>query len=122
MTYVSYRPVVQRNISTSSIRVDIIEEKERYLLYADLPGFSEEDLSIEVKENLLSITVEKHREEEKESRYLIRERNQRRRTRSFVLAKDADSDSVQASLKNGLLNIEVSKLPEKQPRKIAIQG
>ena len=103
--------------------VDIKEEKDKYLLEAELPGLSEKDVDVKVEENLLTISsVKKEENENQKENYLFKERRESSFSRSFVLPKDADVESVAGKYKNGILTIEVKKVPKKQPKKIEIKA
>ena len=102
--------------------VDIKEEKERYLLEAELPGFAEKD--VEIKVNDRTLTVSSAKEEEKQSgsegAWLLRERSSRVFKRSFSMPRDVDLEKIQASFKDGLLTVSLPKRPEAREKTIAI--
>ena len=102
--------------------VDVREEKDRYVLEAELPGLTEKDVEVKIEENLLTISSAKS-EEKQDSRqgYLMRERRFASFQRSFVLPNDVDREKVEASFKNGLLTLNVHKKPEAQPKNIQIK-
>ncbi len=102
--------------------VDVKEEESRYLLEAELPGVSEKDVEVKVEENLLTISsVKNENKEEKREGYLIRERKSCDFTRSFVLPKEVDKEKISASYSNGVLLLEIPKLPKEEPRSIEIK-
>ncbi|MFP4364440.1 MAG: Hsp20/alpha crystallin family protein [Spirochaetia bacterium] len=104
--------------------VNILEEENNYILEAELPGLSENDIDIQVKENVMTIS-KKHNEEEKGEneapKYLIRERGSIEFKRSFVLPKDANPEKIDASFKNGVLTLKITKKEETKPRTIKIK-
>jgi len=102
--------------------VDFLETEEGYKLVADIPGVSQEDLSLEVKENLLTFSTPKKEEkdQEKADQYLLQERRSGEYARSFRLPKDVDQENISAELKNGVLTVVIGKKPEASPRKITI--
>lgn len=108
----------------SSPAVDVREEKDRYVLEAELPGMSEKDVDVQVEDNML--TIRSSREEEREDRddegYLVRERRSRSFSRSFVLPKDVDRNKVDARFKNGLLTLTMPKSAESKARQIQIKA
>ena len=111
-----------RNVSMRTPSVDIVEDEDRYVLEAELTGLSEKDVDVKVEDSLLTISSKKTEETETEKRsYLLRERRDFQFTRSFVLPKDVNRESIAASFKNGLLTLELPKLPETKPRKIDIK-
>lgn len=108
---------------TRNPQVDIYKEEGQYVLSAELPGLSEENLDIKVEGNLLTLSAEKGKEKEAEKenvQYLLRERSSHAFKRSFVLPKDVDTEKISAEFKNGILTL-VMKISEKaQPRSISI--
>lgn len=103
--------------------VDIRESESGYSLEAELPGLTENDVDVQVEENLLTISSKKSEEkEEKNDRYVMRERSAMEFQRSFVLPKDADSQAIEARFKNGLLTLDIPKLPETKPRQIKVKS
>lgn len=106
--------------------VNVSEQEDGYVLEAELPGMTDSDVDVRVEDNLLTITATRGEESEGESeekpRYLIRERAAREYRRSFVLPKDADRSNIEARFKNGILYLDIKKLPEAKPRQIEIKG
>jgi len=104
--------------------VDVVEDGESYIVTAELPGFTEEEVDVTLNDNLMVISAGKKSEdkekEEESPRYLIRERSAGQYKRSFALPKDADRDSIKASLKEGVLNLTIGKKPEAKPMSIKI--
>lgn len=102
--------------------VDIREEKDRYVLDAELPGMSEKEVDIKVNDRVLTIasTKEEDKKEEKDGRYLIRERGVRTFRRAFTLPRDVNSEKIAASFKDGLLTVMLPKRPETQEKSISI--
>lgn len=103
--------------------VDVIEENDQYLVSAELPGFTEEEVDVTLNDNLMVITASRKKEEgtEEESvKYLIRERVEGQYKRSFSLPKDADREAIKATLKEGVLNLSIGKKPEAKPMSIKI--
>ncbi|HKA36839.1 MAG TPA: Hsp20/alpha crystallin family protein [Thermoanaerobaculia bacterium] len=103
--------------------VDIVEEKERILLTAELPGFQEKDIQIQMEGGVLTIRGERRSEEEKEGRTFHRmERSYGQFVRSFTLPNNVDRESIKASFHNGLLEVELPKREEAKPRQIKISA
>ena len=95
--------------------VHIENEEARVVLTAELPGFSADDLDIQVKENLLTIqAVEKGEKKEDENKVVFE--------RSFVLPEDLQSDKIQAEMKNGLLTLELPRKEKPAPLAIKVKG
>ncbi len=112
--------------------VDIIEEDNRYVVSAELPGFTDDEVEITLNDNLLVISgaktvkaekVEKEGEEsvqKKAVKFLLRERGEGQFKRSFNLPKDGDREDIKATLTSGILNLSIGKKPESKPFSIKI--
>jgi HSP20 family protein len=101
--------------------VDIVEEKERILLTAELPGFKENEIEIQMEGGVLTLRGERKSEVEKEGRTFHRmERSYGQFVRSFTLPNNVDREHVKANFANGLLQIELPKREEAKPRQIKI--
>ena len=90
--------------------VDIKQTKENYELMMDLPGKTENDVDINLKENVLTISSRKEEAKEKkndkdEREWLVRERRSCSFTRSFTLPQDVKVQEISATFKNGVLTI-----------------
>jgi HSP20 family protein len=113
--------------NTYSPRVDVRETANAYLMDMDLPGLSEKDVEISLKDRVLSISSvrEAKKDETKKAddgnEYLIRERSSTCFARRFTLPEDIDSETVEANFKNGVLSITIPRRPETQARQIAIK-
>lgn len=105
--------------------VDVRATDEAYIIDADLPGFSEDQIDIRVENDLLVIVAQTEMETESDTdsktEYLLRERGSRSYRRSFALPKDADPSKIEARFQNGVLNLTLSKRAEAKPRKIEIK-
>jgi len=103
--------------------VTVSETKDELLLTAELPGMKEEDISIELENNVLTVSGEKSevREEDEEDRkYHVYERSFGSFTRSFTLPRTVDGAHIVASFENGILTVKLPKMPEAKGRKIEI--
>jgi len=102
---------------------DIKETSGGYVFVADLPGVKQEDLDINLTGNRLTITGKRETEEKKEGEnWFTNERSFGVFTRTFSLPEGVDGSAVQAELRSGVLTLTVPKVPEVQPRRIAIQA
>jgi len=104
--------------------MDIQETENAYLLAMDLPGYDEKNIDVHVDGTSLTIASkqEEEKSEEKQGTYVLRERKVNSFTRSFKLPENADSEAVNASFKNGVLNLEIKKRAEAQKRTIQINA
>ncbi|MFO1518681.1 MAG: Hsp20/alpha crystallin family protein [bacterium] len=108
--------------STWSPAVDISEDKEAVKFRAELPGLKKEDVKINVREGVLTLQGERKFEEEKkdENHYRI-ERSYGVFARSFTLPTSVDESKIQATMKDGVLEIRVPKKPEAKEKEISIE-
>jgi HSP20 family protein len=103
--------------------MDIAEDDGNYVVTAELPGTKREDVTVELKEGMLSIRGEKksEREEKKEHRRYV-ERSYGTFSRAFSLPSDADQDRVQAAFKDGVLTVTIGKTAETKPKTVDIKA
>ena len=108
---------------TGAPAVDIREEDDGYLVQAELPGVAEKDLKVSVDDNVLTISAKTGKDaERKTDGYLVRERRHAAYTRSFVLPRDSDHESVSASFEDGLLTLTVPKTEASKARRIPVNA
>lgn len=103
--------------------VDITEQENQFLVVADIPGFTAEDISISVDKRVL--TVGGKREEAvsaTDDGYSRIERYSGDFERRFTLPESVDIDAVSAKVENGILTLTIPKLKEAAVRKITVQG
>lgn len=110
--------------STKIPPVDIEENKDGYLISAEMPGMNQNDVNVYVEKHVLHIASLKKAEEEvkEERKYLLKERNTTQFERSFTLPDDANVEAIEASFKDGMLKLNIPKLAEAKPRKIEISA
>jgi HSP20 family protein len=100
---------------------EVKETQEGFLFKADVPGVKDGDIEVTVTGNRLAIAGKREAEkEENTDTYYAYERNYGNFTRIFTLPEGVDMESVHADLKDGVLTLELKKLPERQPKKIPI--
>ena len=93
--------------------VDILEENDRFILRADLPGVSVDDIDVTMEDGLLSISGERVRESNEAEDSVRRfERRVGKFVRRFSLPDTADADSITARNVNGVLEIAIPKQAE----------
>lgn len=103
--------------------VNVVENEESFIIEAELPGFSEEDINVSVENDRLSISTEAAKAEEKEGdSYLIRERMVRNFSRTFKLPRHVDQENISAVYKNGILTLTIAKSEKAKPKQIAISA
>ena len=103
-------------------KVDVKDEKKRFVVEAELPGLTEKDIDVKVENNLLTISSKKSEEkEEKKDGYILKERKSSAFCRSFTLPDHVDREKIEARYKNGLLTLVIPKTKEATPRDIEIK-
>ncbi len=103
--------------------VDIYETDDSYILEADLPGMKKEDIHIDVRANVLTLSGERKQEQKVEEDNKIRiERNYGKFVRSFTLPQNVDADHIKASYKDGVLRVILPKTEEARPKQIKIES
>jgi HSP20 family protein len=103
--------------------MDLVEADDHFVLKADLPGLSDEDVSIEVQDNVLTVSGERKSEHEQRQRGWYRlERSFGRFSRSLTLPEGVNPDGITASFDKGVLELRVPKPEQRKPRRIAIDG
>ncbi len=101
--------------------VDIYETEEGIVIKAELPGVNKEDVSVEVKNNILTLKGERFVDKEiDEDKYYRRERCFGTFHRTFTLQDTVLPDKIKAKFRNGVLEIEVPKPEEEKPRQISV--
>ena len=104
-------------------RVDIKEDEKTLKVSAEIPGMKKEDIKVTVNdENILTIKGEKKSEEKKEDESAYRvERRYGSFTRSFMLPENVDSESINAKVDDGVLNITLDKKEPEKPKEREIE-
>lgn len=103
--------------------VDILEEKDRFVLRADLPGVNPDAIEISMEKGVLTLSGERREERSEQSDGLRRlERVSGRFRRRFTLPESADAENIKAVSTNGILEVTIPRQPEIQPRRIAVQA
>lgn len=97
-------------------RTDILDQGDKYLLRADIPGFNKEDININIQGDQLTVTAE-HKEETSDNsnkNYIRRERRYGALSRSFDI-EGIDANKISACYNNGVLELELPKVVEVTP-------
>jgi len=103
--------------------MDLAEEGDDLVLTADLPGLSEDDVAIEIKDRVLTISGERKAEREREGRGFHRvERSFGRFSRSLTLPDGIEPDEVAASFDRGVLEVRIPKPEQRKPHRVEIGG
>ena len=101
--------------------MDLVETEDAYVLSADLPGLSESDVSIEVEDNILTVSGERKAEhEDRKAGYYRVERSYGSFRRALTLPEGVDPEAVTANFDKGVLQVTVPKPEQQAPRKVQI--
>lgn len=92
-------------------KVDVRDEDKQVVIEAEVPGLKKEQVSVEVRHDVLTIKGERRdgKSEEKKGVYSHRELKRSSFSRSFVLKDNLDSDNINAKFENGILEIVIPK-------------
>lgn len=110
--------------NSRSPNVDVREEDKAYKIEVELPGLSEKDVKLELKDGILTLsTAEVAEKAEKPAvKWLRRERREFSFARSFLLPENADGELIEARFKDGLLTVELPKKAESAPRLVPVRA
>jgi len=112
-------------MGNAGFRVDVRETENTYILEAELPGVKQEDISVTLDQDVLTIAAEVNTEkQEQKANYLCSERRAGHMERRFNLEK-IDQEHVTARFENGVLLVALPKAQPQKPkeaRKISIEG
>ena len=101
--------------------MDLVETDDHFVLRADLPGLTEDDIAIELEDNVLTVSGERKSETEKRDEGFYRlERAFGQFSRSLTLPEGVDPESIAAAFSNGVLEVRVPKPEERKPRRVSI--
>jgi HSP20 family protein len=103
--------------------MDLVETDDNFVLRADLPGLTEDDIKIEFEDGTLTVSGERKAEHEsKNEGYYRVERAFGSFSRSLTLPQGIDPEAVTASFNRGVLEVRIPKPEVRKPRRIEIGG
>jgi HSP20 family protein len=103
--------------------MDLVEAEDHFVLRADLPGLTEDDVNIEVRDATLTISGQRNAEHEERERGWYRiERAFGSFNRSLTLPDGVDPDRIEAVFSHGVLELRIPKPEERKPRRISISS
>jgi len=102
--------------------IDIYETAEGLVLMADLPGVTTDTLELQVQDNKLTIFGRVTPIVPPDARLLHREFERGDFLRSFILSDEVDYDGITAKLNNGVLEVNLPRMPRAEPRRIQVDG
>jgi HSP20 family protein len=101
--------------------VDITEGEQAYLLEAELPGYKQEDVKVQVEKHVLTLSSTKESEKEERKGSLVTERCYQCFERSFTLPEDVDEEKIEGKFENGLLVLTMPKKEIAKPKAIEVK-
>lgn len=103
-------------------RVDISETEKEFIIKAEIPEVKKEEVKISVDNGVLNIRGERKQEKEEKGKKFHRvERYYGSFTRSFTLPDNVDETKIEASFKDGMLNLQIPKSKESKPKAIDVK-
>ena len=103
-------------------KVNVYEYDDKVGIVAEIPGLTKKQLNVEVEDNVLTISGDKHSVwDDAKAKVLRRELKQSSFKRSFTLGELLDGDSVKANFKDGILSVEIPKTEPVVPKKHSIK-
>jgi HSP20 family protein len=100
--------------------MDLVETTDHYLVRADLPGVAEEDVTVQLEDNVLTISGQRAVEHAQKEGYFRLERAFGSFSRSLTLPDGIDPDQVGAHFTRGVLEVTIPKPEQKKPRRVQI--
>ena len=105
------------SMPVNTCKTDIRDEGEKYVMEAELPGFTKEDIKLDINGSYLVLTAEhKNEKDEKDDKgkYIRKERSYGSYTRSFDIT-GVDTENISAEYKDGILKIDLQKKASEEP-------
>ncbi len=103
-------------------KIDVWEDKDKYVVEAELPGFDKKDIELNITDDVLTIKATRKQEEEKKDKnYYYAERSYGEFVRSLRLPHEVDKKSIKAKYTNGVLELTLPKTKEAQEKSTKIE-
>ena len=102
-------------------KVNVYEYDDKIGIVAEIPGLDKKDVTVDVEEQLLTISGDKHKFDTDGGKCITRELKQSSFKRSFNLGEHLDGDEVSASFKDGMLSILIPKKEPEKPKKTFVK-
>ena len=103
-----------------SPRVDIFEDDQALTIVADMPGVQTDDVNVDLREDVLTLTGVPSVSVSEEERHLVQEFETGKYLRQFTLSEVIDQPNIKANLTNGVLRVTLPKVGPAKPRKVKI--
>ena len=101
--------------------VDIFETETDITLLADIPGVKPEDLTIDLKDNILTLSGEIRNSESEAEKIVYSEYQTGSYYRQFTISEVIDQSKIEARISDGILKLALPKVEKAAPRKITVQ-
>lgn len=111
----------RRSTRGSLLALDVHESDTGYTVIANVPGIDSDAINVSLHDNKLTISAELPKPSDEDVRLLVQERTFGKFSRTVNLPQPVDSDAVAASYENGVLVLDLPKVPEVQPRQIPVK-
>lgn len=112
-------------LPTRYAQVDLIDNGDSYTINAEIPGFTKDQVDVQINKEGLAIRAEcREEKEDKRKNYLHRERAYSSLQRFIAFPEEVDPSKVEGSMKDGILELKVPKKepkPEEKPRKVELK-
>ena len=103
--------------------MDLVETDDHYVLTADLPGLSQDDINLEFEGDVLTLSGERRSEHtDRKEGFFRLERSFGKFSRSLTLPDGVDPDGISALFHDGVLEVRVPKPEQRKPRKIEVSS
>ena len=101
------------------MRTDVKEEKDKYEIKIDMPGFDKSNINLSLNNGYLEISAKMDKQDnEEEEKYVRRERFHGECSRSFYVGDEIKEEDINAEFKNGILKIDVPKKDKEKNKEI----
>ena len=118
-----FRPVRFEKAGPTTIKMDVTEQDNAYVVKAEIPGVAKEDIQVSIEGNQVTIGAEVKREKDVKNgdRVLRSERYYGSAYRAFTLPVEVDEAQSNAKYENGVLELTLAKKPAQTGRKLTVQ-
>jgi HSP20 family protein len=116
------RSLLKNKLDAFEPEVDVMDEKDHYLVKVDLPGIKKEEMNIKIEGRMLTLKGERKEEKEtKEKNYYASERFYGAFTRMIAMPTDVRADQVKATYKDGVLEISLPKAEGAKAKEVTVE-
>lgn len=97
--------------------MDVVENKDSYMIKADLPGVKKEDLDVSMENGLLTVSAKRSSDEEHDNgKYHVHERSSGEFKRKFSIPESVKAEEIKAEFKNGVLELVIPKTEKEESK------